>query len=280
MTTVGVYNLKGGVGKTTSSVNLAYLAAADGLKTLLWDLDPQGAASYYLRADMQPDTNARRIVKGKDDIKSVISKTNYKKLRIIPADFEFRNIDITLDDMKKSRSRINDALKPLRDEFDLVVLDSPPGISLLSENIFKASDFLLVPVIPSTLSLRTLEQIGRFYEENELDKSRIIPFVSMSQERKKLHQSSMDALKSEHPNLCASRIPFSSEIEKMGVTRKPVNSGSQKSKSAAAYLSLWREIAGKIGIDIVEPVQPGVEFSASTLPEKNQAPGAFQSNAE
>lgn len=253
MITVGVYNLKGGVGKTTSSVNLAYLAAASGLKTLLWDLDPQGAASYYLRAEIQADTNARRIVKGKDDIRSVISKTSYKRLRIIPADFEFRNIDITLDDMKKSRSRINDALKPLSGEYDIVFLDSPPGISLLSENIFKASDFLLVPVIPSTLSLRTLEQIGRFYEENELDKSLIIPFISMAQERKKLHLASMDALKSEHPNLCISRIPFSSEIEKMGVTRKPVNSGNQKSKSAAAYLSLWHEIAVKLGIAISEP---------------------------
>jgi len=76
--------------------------------------------------------------------------------------------------------------------------------------------------------------------------------VSMVQERKKMHQNSIEALKIAHDNLCNSRIPFSAEIEKMGVTRKPVNYGAGKSKSAMAYAALWREIAGKIGIDIAE----------------------------
>ncbi len=248
MLTLGVYNLKGGVGKTATAVNLAYLASKGGLKTLIWDLDPQGAAGYYLRA-VEPETSSvKRVVKGKDDISEIIRQTEYPRLSLIPADFEFRNIDIALDDMKKSRRRIREALKPLRENFDVVFLDSPPGILLLSENIFKASDFLLVPVIPTTLSLRTLQQIGQFYAENEIDQAAIIPFFSMVQARKKLHHESMEILWASNPQICRNYIPFSGEIEKMGIRRKPVNARAKLSAPAEAYMILWREICAKTGI--------------------------------
>lgn len=248
MVTFGIYNLKGGVGKTASAVNLAYLAAAGGAKTLIWDLDPQGAAGYYLRYAYAGEGSVKRVVKGKDGIKSILRKTQHKNLSLIPADFAFRNIDIALDDMKKSRSRIRDTLKPLRAEFDVIFLDSPPGITLMAENIFKAADFLLVPVIPTTLSLRTLEQIRQFYLENELDPAAIVPFFSMVQERKKLHRESMATLWAGNPKICKACIPFSSEIEKMGLRKKPVNARKSVSAAGVAYRALWREICEKTGV--------------------------------
>lgn len=250
MTIFGIYNLKGGVGKTVSAVNLAYLAAKSGFRTVLWDLDPQGAASFYLKSQKQPEIDMKRIVKGKDDIREIVQNTDYPNLFVIPIDFEFRNIDIELDDMKKSKNRIRQSLKALREDYDLVFLDSPPSISVLSENIFRASDYLLVPVIPTTLSLRTLEYIKQFYRENDLDQSPILPFFSMVQARKSLHKEAMELVAMGNQNMCTHWIPLSSDIERMALRKKPINASSKKSSAAIAYEALWHEIMIKTNLAV------------------------------
>lgn len=245
MIVYGIYNVKGGVGKTATSVNLAYLSGSEGLRTLLWDLDPQGSASFYYDEVFGNDTSLKKIISGKVELSNIICKTEYPNLNIIPADFSYRHIDAVLDQVKKSKKRIKEVLKDIKKDYDVVFIDCPPAISFLAENIFYACDFILVPTVPTTLSLRAYEQIISFFEDDELDKSMVIPFFSMVEMKKTFHRNSIEGLTGILPNVCNSYIPFLSDIEKMGVFQKPLLEFKPNSKAAMAYKSLWKELKEK-----------------------------------
>ena len=98
-----LYNLKGGVGKTASCVNLAYMAAADGYRTLVWDLDPQGASSYYLKAQTTTKGNIKKIIENNLSIENAIWNTEYDMLDIVPADTSVRKLDVLLEGLQGSK---------------------------------------------------------------------------------------------------------------------------------------------------------------------------------
>ncbi len=245
MIVFGIYNIKGGVGKTAASVNLSYLSSLDGNKTLLWDLDPQGSSTFYYDKELGNDASLKKIISGKVELRDIISDTDYRKLHIIPSDFSYRHMDTILDQVKKSKKRIREALKDLKNDYDVVFLDCPPGISILAENIFHACDYILVPTVPTPLCQRTYEQIISFFEEDELKTSAVIPFFSMVEVRKTVHQNMMKELIRKIPNLCSSTIPFMADVEKMGIYRKPLADFAPNSKAAALFKALWKEIKKK-----------------------------------
>ncbi len=193
MKVIAVFNIKGGVGKTSTSVNLAFLAAKHGYRTLVWDLDPQAASSYYFRIKAKIKGGSKDLIAGKHELDELIKGTDFVNLDLLPADFSFRNLDLVLDARKKPTQRLQKLLKPLADDYDFVFLDCPPSISLLSEAVFEASDILLSPVIPTTLSVRTLAQLSKFIKDNGSIKARLLPFFSMVDRRKKMH---LDIIKS------------------------------------------------------------------------------------
>jgi len=238
----GIYNIKGGVGKTSTAVNLSYLSSLEGKRTLLWDLDPQGSSTFYFQKEQGNESSLKKIISGKVELNDIITKTDYRNLYIIPSDFSYRHMDTVLDQVKKSKRRIKDALKEVKGEYDVVFLDCPPGISLLAENIFNACDYILVPTVPTPLSLRTYEQIISFFKQDELEKSSVIPFFSMVEIRKSIHQNMIKELTGVIPNLCTSFIPFLAEVEKMGIYRKPLADFSPNSKASACFMALWKEI--------------------------------------
>ncbi len=172
MKVLATYNIKGGVGKTATAVNLAYLAAREGAPTLVWDLDPQGAASFYFRIKPRIKGGGKRLVAGKSELEDCIRGTDYEDLDLLPADFSYRNMDLFLEQAKKPTHRLRKLLEPLAGEYDYVFLDCPPSISLVSENVFYAADAVLVPTIPTPLSLRTFRQIKKFLAAQDLDPSR------------------------------------------------------------------------------------------------------------
>src|ERR1043165_1983409 len=103
MVTIALYNLKGGVGKTAAAINLAYLAAADGYKTLVWDLDPQGSSSFYLGVKSVNKNETKKLFAEEIDLEDAVQSSAFENLSIIPADISARNIDTFLSDVKHSR---------------------------------------------------------------------------------------------------------------------------------------------------------------------------------
>ena len=246
MKILATYNIKGGVGKTATAVNLAFLAARGGARTLVWDLDPQGAATFYFRVKPRVKGGGKRLLRGKGDLDAQIKGTDYPNLDLLPADFSYRHMDIVLDEAKKPTNRLRKLLKPLGGQYDYLILDCPPSISLVSEAVFRAADVLLVPIIPTTLSLRTLDQLLKFRADNGLDGVAVLPFFSMVDRRKKLHRSLVETLPAEIPELLATPIPYASDVERMGLQREPLNFYAPRSKAAKAYEELWGEICGRI----------------------------------
>jgi len=240
--TIAVWTIKGGVGKTAAAVNLAWLAARDGLVTLIWDLDPQGAATFYFRTKPKVKGGGRGLIEGDRDLQELIHGTEYPLLDILPADFSYRHMDIRLEETKKPTRRLRKLLKPLGDTYDVVFLDCPPSISLVSEAVFEAADVVLVPVIPTTLSLRTLEQLRDFREQRGLADLQLLPFFSMVDRRKALHRDILAALPADCPELLAAQIPYASEVEQMGPRCAPVVQFAAASRPGQAFAALWTEL--------------------------------------
>lgn len=242
MKVIATYNIKGGVGKTATAVNLAWLAAREGAPTLIWDLDPQGAASYYYRIKPKIKGGGKRLVQGKRDLDDFIRGTDYALLDLLPADFSYRNMDLFLDKSKNPVRQIRKLLRPFRKEYYYVFLDCPPSISLVSENIFEAASAILVPTIPTPLSLRTYDQIIKFFRQQALDTTGLLPFFSMVDRRKELHRSIVDAPPKHMENLLQTAIPYDSNVERMGTYRTPLAEFAPNSRSAHCYEVLWEEI--------------------------------------
>jgi chromosome partitioning protein len=248
MKVLALYSIKGGVGKTSSAVNLAFNAAQAGYRTLVWDLDPQGASSYYFRIKPKIKGGSKDLLAGKRDLDELIKGTDFDNLDLIPADFSFRNVDLLLDDKKKPTRQLKKCLKPLADDYDFVFLDCPPNISLLSEAVFEAADLLLSPIIPTTLSLRTLTQLTEFIKNHGLEQLSLIPFFSMVDGRKNMHKDIMQQVLADYPAMLKTVIPYASDIERMGLERKPLAAYSGKSRSAGAYHELWQEILARAAL--------------------------------
>jgi cellulose biosynthesis protein BcsQ len=246
------YNIKGGVGKTTTAVNLAYLAAESGLRTVLWDLDPQGAASFMFRVKPKVKGGGRALISGKRPLDDEIKGTDFDNLDLIPADFTYRNMDLLLDigDAKtgggapggKPARKLARLLAPLAAEYDAVFLDCPPSVSLVSENVLHAADVIVVPLIPTTLSVRTLEQLSDFVGEFKGRRPKLLSFFSMVDRRKKLHKEITEKLSAERDEVASTVIPALSVIEMMSVERAPVTVFAPASAAAKAYRALWAEI--------------------------------------
>jgi chromosome partitioning protein len=242
------YNIKGGVGKTSTAVNLAYLAARDGYRVLLWDLDPQAAASFLFRVRPRVKGGGRALIRGTRSVDEAIKGTDFDGLDLLPADFTYRNLDLMLDSARKPARRLASLLAPLQAEYDVVVLDCPPSISLLSESVLHAADVLLVPLIPTTLSVRTLDQLTEFIDGFAGHRPQVLAFFSMLDRRKRLHRDIARDLPLQRPEFAATVIPALSVIEQMSVQRAPVAEFSPRSQAALRYAELWREARERAGL--------------------------------
>lgn len=247
MQTWSVYNLKGGVGKSSTAVNLAYLAAQSGQHVLLWDLDPQGASTWYFRTEPSLSVKARKLVKGKVPVGRVIRRTLHENLDLIPADFAYRNLDVMLKQGDSDQGLFRQMLQPCGELYSLIIIDCPPSLSRLAETIFVATDALLMPLIPSHLSLRAYEQVRKRLKKLDRSPKQVLPFFSMVDMRRRLHKEWVESPPESLKNPLKTVIPYSAAIEKMGENRAPVEVYAGNSPAAEAYRQLWREVRSRDG---------------------------------
>ena len=249
MNVVALYSIKGGVGKTTAAVNLAYLAAREGNRTLLWDLDPQAAATFLFRVRPRLAGGADALVRRKLGVAEAVKETDFARLDLLPADFSNRNLDLLLDDTKHPVRRLGRILEPVSGNYDVVVLDCAPSVSLVSEAVLRAADVVAVPVVPAPLALRTYEQLAALVADKHQPHGKgrppvLLPFFSMADRRRRVHQELMGP-EGEGSGWVA--VPASSQVERMAVTRAPLPTFAPRCPATRAFEELWRAVAGALG---------------------------------
>jgi len=244
METIAFFNLKGGVGKTTSAVNIAWYAAHAGIPTLIWDLDPQGAASWLLKSNSKKKAEPHRFISGKTPMGKLVRSTDYDNLDIIPADFSYRHLDQELSNKieQGQDNIIHKLIEPFSESYALVILDCPPSFSALTEQIFDTADSLFVPIIPTHLSLRTFEQTRDFFKQNKLKPKRLHAFFTMVDRRRSLHRIMLVHPPSMLKHRLATAIPYAAVVERMGDHRAPLPEFDKVSPVSKAYSELWQDI--------------------------------------
>jgi chromosome partitioning protein len=248
MRVFATYNIKGGVGKTSAAVNLAYLCGEGGYRTLLWDLDPQAAASYVFRVRPRVKGGGKALIRGARPLDGAIKGTDFDHLDLLPADFTYRKMDLALNQAKRPTRQLSRLLSPLAAEYDVIFLDCPPSISLVSENILHAVHMLLVPLIPTTLSERTFDQLTSFIDGMDGHRPEVLAFFSMLDRRKRLHRDIAARLAAERHDIAAAIIPAMTLVEQMSVRRAPVPAFAPRSAAAQHYRELWAEVRGRAGL--------------------------------
>jgi chromosome partitioning protein len=236
------YSIKCGVGKTTTAVNLAAVAAERGYRVVLWDLDPQGGATYLFRVRPKVKGGGRALVHQRRELADAVKASDFDNLDVVPSDFSYRHLDLVLDGQKRPTRRIGQLLDGLRADYDVVVLDCPPSVSLVSENVVRAANLLLVPLLPAPLSVRTLDQLEGFIANAKGTSPDVLAFLSMVDRRRGLHRRLAEELPDERPELARTAIPVASAVEQMSVRRAPLVVWSPSNPASQAYRQLWQEI--------------------------------------
>ncbi len=244
MKIIAVYNLKGGVGKTSTAVNLAWLYANAGQRVLLWDLDPQGGATWLLGVDSELQSSAKRLLSGKTALSEEIVGTAHPNLRMLPADYGLRHSDLRLDE--QGSKHLKTMLKALAEDYDRVILDCPPSLSRLAEQIFVAVHRVVVPLIPTHLSLRSWTQLEDFFDKSGIDRKRLLPLFSMVDRRRGLHREWLYTPPERLRRRLKTFIPYSTVVEKMGEQRAPVEVFAPNDAVARAYRQLLKELEQRL----------------------------------
>jgi chromosome partitioning protein len=249
---IAVYNIKGGVGKTTTAVNLACLLAKNGLSVLLWDLDPQGGSSFFFNRQNHNNNTHSRLFDKYITIYDVIHSTDSYQIDVISNDAVFTDQFMNKAARLTAVSFINHdlvkmTLSEVEDDYDVCIMDCSPGRFLLHDNIFNAADLLLIPNIPAPLSVYCNNMLMDSLQSNVRNLSKVMSFYNMVQSHKNLHKYYLEQRKDDpSQRILDSYIPFYAEIETLTMTKESIFHQLKESKTIHYYQQLWFEICEKM----------------------------------
>ena len=238
-------SIKGGVGKTTAAVMLARLAAAEGDATLLWDLDPQGSATYILGVGRRVQGGSRRLFgtsKPAAVLADSVATTEFENLDLVPADFSLRGADLALAEQRRPKRAVRKLLERVSGDYDYLFIDCPPGIGLSIDSALRAADLALVPVVPAVLPMRSFDQLTAYMAgDKRLRRVRTAAFMSMVDRRKKTHAEMSLQLPRDRDDVLSAIIPSAADVERMAQHRQPLVEYAPDSPAALAFAELWVE---------------------------------------
>jgi len=249
VTVITLASAKGGVGKTTAAITFAHLAAGAGRRVLLWDLDPQAAATHVLRVTRRAPGGARHLLRRRHGIEDALVASTVEGVDVVPADFSLRYLDVELERLGRPRRRIRRALQAVADRYDDVILDCPPGIGLTVESALRATDALVVPIVPTDLPLRGYELLSAYVAaERRLRGTQVYGFVSMLDRRKHDQCRLADELTAlSSDGVLRPAVPLSVAAERMVSSRAPVTATEPRSPAAIAYRGVWSDLEERLG---------------------------------
>lgn len=233
---LAIYSPKGGVGKTSLAVNLAWAAATlSSRRTLLWDLDAQGAASLILAPDRKRRDDARAVIERDIAPEELILPTAVRGLDLLPADASLRTLDALFEGIgaKKRLLRIGELL---RKRYDRVVVDCPPGLGATAEQIIRSASLIVVPVIPSALSISATQELTAYLRGRRDGGPPVMEVFSLVDRRRASHRGALAAA----PDRAA--IPMASAVEQMASRHAPLGAYAPRSPAAKAVAALWTRV--------------------------------------
>ncbi len=253
-TVIAVTNQKGGVGKTTTAVNVAYFLAKSGKRTLLVDFDPQGNATSGLGFDKQnlEFGTMSEVMKEEKTLREVILETKHKNLSIAPATPQLANAEVELSNAQRRFTRLKNAISNT-EGFDVVIIDSPPSLSILTVNGLIAATHVLLPV---QAEFYALEGLGQLLETMKLIRKNMNPTLdlvgvlpTMVDSRTTLSGQVHEEIKKHFPGkVFKTVIPRNIRLAEAPSHGVPVGSYDRFSKGSRAYKALTKELMERIGI--------------------------------
>lgn len=248
---IAVVNQKGGVGKTTTTVNLTSAVGAAGKKALLVDLDPQGNATSGMGiAKKQGMLSTYELLIGSAEVKKAIQITPFRNVDVLPSSMQLAGAEIEMVEISRRENRLKAVLAQVRDEYDYIFVDCPPSLGLLTLNALCAADTILVPIQCEYYALEglsqlmaTVRQVKRLYNA-QLDLEGVL--LTMYDGRLNLTQQVVAEVKRFFPRkVFATPIPRSVRLSEAPSFGKPINYYDKSSKGARAYDELARELITK-----------------------------------